>query len=74
MEIILTDHTKERMALRKITKEMIETAIANPDRQGIGYQNRLLAFKSFESRIAKIVYIKKDNFYIIISVIWENIK
>ena len=45
MKIILTDHAKERMAVRKITEKMIKEAIASPDRNGFGYQNRFLVYK-----------------------------
>ena len=74
MKIILTDHAKERMALRKITEAMIEATIANPDRKSIGYQKKLLSFKSFNAGIIKVVYSRSENFYIIISVIWEKKK
>ncbi|MBI5306403.1 DUF4258 domain-containing protein [Candidatus Wolfebacteria bacterium] len=56
MKIIITDHAKERMVLRKITKGMIETALTSPDRSGIGYQNKLLSFKLFGNRMLKVVY------------------
>lgn len=74
MKIILTDHAKERMAVRKITEKMIKEAITSPDSEGVGYQNRFLIFKSFGSGVIKVVYsIEKDS-HIIISVIWESIK
>lgn len=47
MKIIITDHAKERMMVRKITEKMIEAAITKPDRSGMGYQKRLLSFKLF---------------------------
>ena len=74
MKIILTDHAKERMVVRKITEKMIKEAIAKPDSAGFGYQNRLLVFKSFSGGVIKVVYSKEKNLHIIISVIWENIK
>lgn len=72
MKIILTDHTKERMALRKITEKMIKDAIVDPDSNGTGYQDRMLAFKAFKAGTVKVVYAKEKDFYIIISVIWES--
>jgi hypothetical protein len=74
MKIILTDHAKERMVVRKITEKMIKEAIAKPDSEGFGYQNRLLVFKSFSGGVIKVVYSKEKNYHIIISVIWENRK
>ena len=74
MKIILTDHAKDRMVVRKITEKMIKEAITEPDSEGFGYQNRLLVFKSFSGGVIKVVYSKEKNSRIIISVIWENIK
>ncbi len=74
MKIILTDHTKERMAVRKITEKMIKDAIIGPESKGVGYQNRSLVFKSFSAGVVKVVYTRERDFYIIISVIWESKK
>lgn len=74
MKIILTDHTRERMALRKITEKMIKDAIGAPDSNGMGYQDRLLALKAFKAGVVKVVYAKEKDFFIIISVIWESKK
>lgn len=74
MKIILTDHAKERMVVRKITEKMIKEALTRPDREGFGYQNRLLVFKSFNNGVIKIVYSKEKNLFVIISVIWESVK
>ena len=74
MKIILTDHTRERMALRKITEKMIKETIIEPDSNGTGYQNRSLVFRSFGAGMVKVVYMKEKDFYIIISVIWESKK
>lgn len=74
MKLILTDHAKDRMAVRKITEKMMKEAIAYPDSNGVGYQNRFLVFKLFSDGTIKVVYSKEKDFYVIISVIWENIK
>ena len=74
MKIFLTDHTKERMVLRKITEKMIKEAVTDPDSNGEGYQGRLLVFKAFKTGVIKVVYTKEKDFYIIISVIWESKK
>ncbi len=74
MEIVITEHAKERMALRRITKKMIEAAITDPDHKGVGYKKRLLSFKSFKEGIIKVVYSRSGNVCAIISVIWEKRK
>ena len=53
---------------------MIEATIANPDYKNIGYQKKLLSFKSFKAGTIKVVYSRSENFYIIISVIWGKEK
>lgn len=50
MKIILTDHARERMVVRKITEKMLKEALVGPDGEGTGYQNRFLVFKSFKAR------------------------
>ncbi len=55
MKIILTDHAKARMAVRKITEKMIKEALASPDSEGVGYHNKFLVFKSFRAGIVKVV-------------------
>ena len=67
MKIILTDHAKERMAVRKITDKMLKEAIADPDSEGTGYQNRFLVYKKFSGGVIKVVYNKERDFCIIIS-------
>ena len=50
---------------------MVRAALANPEQTDIGYKNRLLAYKSYGNRKIKIVYIKEDERFVIISVIWD---
>ena len=69
--IYYTEHAEERMILRGITKGMVRTVLLKPDKIGIGYQGRSLAFKSFSKGIIKVVFIKKKSSRIIVSVIWE---
>jgi len=35
MKIILTDHAKDRMVVRKITEKMVKEAITEPDSEGL---------------------------------------
>ncbi|KKR31267.1 MAG: hypothetical protein UT65_C0032G0009 [Parcubacteria group bacterium GW2011_GWF2_39_8b] len=60
------------MLLRGITEEMIQKALVNPDKVGVGYDVRDLVFKKFPRGIIKIVFIKKKTSYIIISAIWHT--
>ena len=69
--IIYTDHALSRMSVRGVTKEMVRDALANPEQTGVGYESRLLDYKSFGNRRIKVVYTKEDERFVIISVIWE---
>ncbi len=72
--IYYTVHARARMILRNITEEMIKSALLNPDKVGLGYDGKSLVFKKFDKGIIKIVFSKKKNSIIIVSVIWELIK
>ena len=71
MEIIYTDHVKYRMELRGITEDMIEKTLTEPDKTGMGYQDRSLAWKTFEKGRIKVVCSKEGGDYIVISVMWD---
>ena len=69
--IYYTDHARARMVFRGITEEMVKSALAKPDKIGIGYEGKSLVFKKFRRGIIKVVFIKKKSSRVIISVIWE---
>ena len=71
--IYYTGHAKERMILSGITEDMVRIALLKPDKIGVGYNSRNLAFKKFSQGIIKVVYVKKKVSRIIVSVIWELI-
>jgi hypothetical protein len=70
--IVYTYHSLDRISLRGITKEMVQSALSHPDRNGTGYNNRRLAYKAIGNRVIKVVYTQEPNKYIIISIIWES--
>ena len=72
--IYYTGHAKERMLLRGITEAMVRKALAYPDTVGMGYDERNLVFKKFSKGVIKIVFLKRKNSHIIISVIWDMIE
>ena len=72
MEIVLTRHAQERFELRGITLEIIRDTIINPEKKTKGYKERFLAFKRYEDRFLKVVYVVEENKYIIITAIWEE--
>ena len=70
--IVYTTHARQRMALRKITGEMVQQAIDAPDETGTGYQARLLAYRRFPPGRIKVVYVEKSQETVVITVIWEG--
>jgi hypothetical protein len=71
MPVVLTDHARQRMALRGITRQMIEETLQHPECTGTGYQNRLLAFRTYPAGTLKVVYVIEDGDSVVISVIWD---
>ncbi|MFH1890814.1 MAG: DUF4258 domain-containing protein [Candidatus Kuenenbacteria bacterium] len=72
MKIIISPHAKLRMALRNISREMVQLALANPDYGDTGYLGRNLAYKKFGNKYIKVVYIVENNTYSIITIIWQT--
>jgi len=72
-KFIISNHAKERMALRGISMNMIKDTILKSERSGIGKLDRLLAFKSFPRGLLKVIYVKERGINFIVSVIWEKI-
>lgn len=59
------------MALRGITEAMVKETVERPERTGIGYRQRRLAFKRYPTGVLKIVYTEEGPRTIIVSTIWE---
>jgi hypothetical protein len=71
MKIIYTVHARLRMSLRRITEEMVEETLSKPEREGSGYKDKRVAFKSFGQKSIKVVYAIENNDKVIITVMWE---
>lgn len=71
-DIVYTIHARQRMALRRITEEMIEQAIQEPDEIGVGYQSRLLAYRRFRRGRIKVVYVEEPGEVVVITAMWEG--
>lgn len=70
-QYVFTIHAKERMEFRGITEAMVRETVERPERTGIGYRRRRLAFRRYSAGVLKVVYTKKGQRAIIISTIWE---
>jgi len=61
------------MKLRGISELMVKEALTHPSNLGVSREDRSLVFKKFKKGIVKIVFVRKKDIYVIISVIWDII-
>jgi len=71
MRLIFTHHALLRMKLRRVSKAMVRDTIQHPEKTGLGYGGKLLAFRSYEAGLLKAIYVKENEDYVVITVIWE---
>ena len=69
--IVYTIHALERMSVRKVSKEMVQKAISEPEQIRTGYKGRSLAYKSYGDERIKVVYTEMTERFIVISVMWD---
>lgn len=72
MKLSIASHAAARMALRHVTEAMILETIENPERQGIGYKQRSLAYRKYGRHYLKVVYASEGDTYRIITVIVQS--
>ncbi len=68
MRFILTNHAKKRMDERNIPLDQIKQTIEFPE-YIITKNQKIESYKRINQRLIKVVYLKKDNFIKIITVI-----
>lgn len=67
MNIIYTRYAKDTMGDRKISKELIENALINPDEIVDGKKNRKIAHKLLGTRLLRVIYEEDKKAYIVIT-------
>ena len=67
MEILYADHAEEGMADRKISKQLVEHALKNPDEVVQGKKGRKIAHKLVGERLLRVVFEPKEKAYIAIT-------
>ncbi|MEJ5376121.1 MAG: DUF4258 domain-containing protein [bacterium] len=72
LETVYTTHARQRMALRKITDEMVRRTLEMPEEQGTGYRHRSLAYRRFPEGRIKVVYAEDQGRIVVITVMWEE--
>ena len=67
MKIRYADHAKEGMGDRKISKQLVEKALNNPDEVIQGKKGRKIAHKLVGQRLLRVVFKPKEKSYIVIT-------
>jgi len=67
MEIIYSAHALEKMKERKITKELIENSISNPDSRIDSRFGRLIIHKIIKDKLLRIVIKKEIDVFMVIT-------
>lgn len=70
MELLFTDHARQRMIEREITPRDVQTTIDLPD-YTVSKGGKVESHKSLGNKILKVVYIKKAKFIKIITLMWK---
>ena len=70
MKVIYTKHTKKRMQERAINSSWIEDCIEMPD-YNVKRGDFIESYKKIKSEVLKVVWIRKDSFIKVISVMWK---
>jgi hypothetical protein len=67
MNFAYTDHAKERMAERRISKENIERALRKPDDVSNTKSGRKIARKLIKNKLLRIVYEEENGNFMVIT-------
>lgn len=70
MEIVYTDHARDRILQRKIKKRWVEEALRNRDVTKNGKDNRNIAVKNINGEKISVVYVVENEDYVIITTYW----
>ena len=61
MDIIISQHAKERIKTYNLTEKIVLDAIKNPDEIIEGYSGTIIAHKLLNEHILRIVYAKEKD-------------
>ena len=68
MQIVISNHARKRMKTYNLSEEFIFDTIKNPDKTLTGHAGRLVAQKSIDHYILRVVYEKIGEKVIIVTV------
>lgn len=61
MDIEISKHAKERIKAYNLTEKIVIETIRNPDETAEGYGGTLIAHKSLNEHLLRIVYVKEKD-------------
>ena len=70
MKIIYTKHAEKRMQEREIKRSWIESCIELPDYR-VTREKIIESNKKIDNQVMKVVWIRKDSFIKVVSVMWR---
>lgn len=68
MKIIIPPYAQERIKRYNLTEDLIKDAVRNPDETIKGYEGRLIAHKLLNEHMLRVVYIKIEQGFKVITV------
>ena len=70
--IIFSEHSLLKLKQRNIEKILVIKTIHHPDYTAQGYSNRKIVYKKFEHLYLKVVFMKHNDDYLIITQHWDK--
>ncbi len=70
MEIVFTEHAKERLSQRDIKEKDIIQTLKNPDRILKSFGGRKIAQKKFKGKILEVVFKEEKDRLVVITNYW----
>jgi hypothetical protein len=68
IDVIFTEHAKQRMIQREISEEEAIETLKNPDSTKQGKPEKQIAIKTFSSKTVRVVYVIENENKVIITV------
>lgn len=70
MEIVFTEHAKDRLFQRNIKEKEVRQTLKNPDRILKSFGRRKIAQKRFQEKILEVVFREEKGIIIVITNYW----
>jgi len=69
--LIFSEHALEKLAQRRIQRDLVERAAREPDHIFPSYGGRQIAYKKFGQKYLKVVFIKQGIDMVIVTQHWD---